>query len=164
MNVHRPDACRNDHPAVRKRVTDLRRVQAGEHLKTIILSPWIQGYDTHWVDGHTEPCTQRVGECELHKAGKPYKWIGFLHVYVPVTRENFFLEMTDHAWEDAKRVKGEIPTFRGLGFTWFRKTGKINSAVTCIMWSDEPLPDARLIPPKDVEDSLRVAWKNFFRT
>lgn len=164
MEPHRPEFVRNDHPIVRKRCLDLRRVKATEQLKVTVLSPWIQGYDCHWVNGHTEPCTKKHGECSRCDQQLPYKWIGFLHCAAQGEKFTFFLELTDHAYQSAVNEKGTIPTFRGLQMCFLRERGKINSPVRAVLLSPEPVSNDRLPAPKDVEDSLRVAWRQYFRT
>lgn len=160
--IHDPSLCRNDNPRVRKRCIDLRRVQADEQLKVIVLSPWIEGFDTHWKGGRTQPCTANKGDCLLCEEHAVYKWIGFLFVTEVVSKKLFFLEMTDHCWDDAKKEKADLPSFRGTQFLFFRKNGKMNSAVIPRLLSNEIWDNSRLPMSKSVVESLRTAWKDFF--
>jgi hypothetical protein len=153
---------RNDNPTPRTRVLDLRRVKATEQLKVIILSPWVMGYDTHWLGDHTEPCTKRHGACTLCDEKKPHKWIGFIHCIEPGGKTSFFLELTDHAWADMKKQASPLVILRGLQFVFSRLRATMKSPVTCSLISNEPYAEHRLPAAKEVEPSLRVAWKRFF--
>lgn len=161
--MHDPSMARNDNPRVRKRCIDLRRVQADEQLRVIILSPFVEGFDTHWLNGQTQPCCANNSPCQLCKDGAPYKWIGWLYCYEISTKKTFFLELTDHCWQDAKTEKGDLPSFRGLQFLFFRKHGNMKSAVVPRMLSPEPWDNSRLPMSRSVVESLRVAWGKFFQ-
>jgi len=130
----------------------------------VILSPFVMGYDTHWTSGRTMPCTKRTGHCKGCEVHAPYKWIGWLHCLEIGQKEEFFLELTDHAFYDAERARGAHATYRGLSVIWIRKRSSMKSPVVCTLINPDSIDNDRLPPSKDVEPALRVAWREFFLT
>jgi hypothetical protein len=155
------DSSRNDAPIIRKRVLDLRRVKATEQLPCMILSPWVMGYDTHWMSNMTAPCTMKTGDCILHDANAPYKWIGFLHILPSGEKDSCFLELTDFAWKNVLTAIDPRLSLRGLRMCFMRKRQSVKSPVICNLLSPEPML-VGVPPAQDVETSLRVAWKRYF--
>lgn len=112
-------------------------------LVAIILSRDLIGTRTHYDGTRTKPCE---GEsCPLCSKGYPWRWHGYLALWLPLARERVLLELTASASEriaDAVAAQGHL---RGLDITITRPRQKPNSRVVVqvgsLRHSDADLPD-----------------------
>jgi hypothetical protein len=147
----------DDEPNFRPRVTPIRKIGATDQVTVVILSPRIQGFNTHWDGDHTEPCLVGDSLCRLCLKKVPRKWTGFLHCFDETTREHCFIELTDFAWERLKKLAADYPSCRGLKVCFVRERKTIRSPVKATILGLEPAHRIQS-PERRVEPTLRRIW------
>lgn len=149
----------NNAPRKRKRVIPVNKVLPHEVLVRTILSPEVQGVDQHWMNNRAE--YHHVGHqlCKWCLEGYPVnKWSGFLLTSDQYGNDRYFLELTDFAFEELMKLKGDRKTLRGMICTFQRSRKNIRSPL--IITSNGEVPPHRPLPQAvSAEETIRKLFR-----
>ncbi len=149
---------RDDYPKPRARVIPLEKVLGHEVLHVVILSNWVHGFHTHWMDNRTQPCLNDETLCPGHLRKAPLKWNGYLHCWDPRTQKSFFIELTDYAWEEFLKQLNGRKCLHGLSVTIRREKGHKRSPLLIVLAGE--LPSHKKLPTgSDPLPTLKRVWK-----
>lgn len=149
---------RDDNPSPRPRVIPLEKILGNDIHQVVILSNWVHGFWTHWMDDRTQPCLNDERLCPGHLRKAPLKWNGYLHVFDPRSQKNYFIELTDFAWEGFRKQLGERKCLHGLSITVRREKGHKRSPLAITLTGE--LPSHKKLPfGSDPLPTLKRVWK-----
>lgn len=149
---------RIDRPVHRPRVTEIRKVGATDQLAVIVLGTKVHGFGTHWDNGRTVPCTEDRKDCPRCEKQVPFKWVGFLHVYLTSVEEHYFLEMTDFAFARLEKLQGKRPDLRGLKLTVLRERKTIRAPLTFVLLGEASPASLMKVKERLPDETLKRIW------
>jgi hypothetical protein len=133
----------------------LIRTPATGTLRAVILSDDLIGTPTHYDGTRTRPCEKM--KCELCTKGLPWRWHGYIAVWIVGTQERAILELTAAASQrivDHRKITGSL---RGLDISCTRPKGKANSRVAVALGAVQR-PSRTLPPCPDVKAVMSYIW------
>lgn len=148
-----------EQPVFRPRVTEIIKVGATDVLTCIVISDKPLWVGTHWANDVTRPCEEPQASCKLCKRKAPFRWQGYLHVWLDSRQVHGFLELTDFAGEKLLKLQGDRKTLRACVLHVHRERKAKNAplAFAIVGTHDEKLRP--LGKERDVRPTLERIWK-----
>jgi len=131
------------------------RVAPGKVLNCLITSPDLIGTKTHYWHGRTTPC--ETPDCRPCQEGMPWRWHGYLGIWLPAPNQQYLLELTAQACYALLPYRATYHTLRGCNLLARRSTWAKNSRLV-IETRPADLAKLRLPAPPHIERCLAVLW------
>lgn len=121
----------------------------------IILSEELIGRATHYDGRRTVPCQKQ--RCELCTKGLPWRWHGYVALWLIAQQERVILELTAQASQRLVDHHKSLGSLRGFDIMVCRPKGKANSRIQVVLGTKRQ-PEALLPPCPDVPTIMCYIW------
>lgn len=142
---------------------ELLKVKPGSPHQGWVLSDFVLGVKTHWINGRTQPCLGAAGGCEGCKVGMSIRKKGYLCVWGGLGGKVSLLEITPKAFDfEAKLYYSS--GLRGMMYRAKRMGSDPKSALRVELSDTAHCPHA-LPDEVDVQEVLCRIWfgKNYMK-
>jgi hypothetical protein len=140
-------------PAAHVKLLKVLRLRANSQLTAIVLSEFITGRETHWVDGRTRKCFRQTEACNHCVLQRPRKWRGYLHVVTGPGGYGGILELTPDLARTIIDAWPSRPNLRGLRLE-IRRGASNNSRLTLVNSDDSHSFSGELLAAEDPNPTL----------
>jgi hypothetical protein len=132
------------------------KVRPKETVRGLVLSDQVIGCKTHWMNGRTKPCIGIEKGCEGCLLGMPWRWKGWLAVYLPNLKTPWLLEVSQNAYDNNLELAA-TEGLRGRDFKASRPGDHVNSKLYIELLPSLTKPEN--VPPAfDVMAVLERIW------
>jgi hypothetical protein len=133
----------------------LIRTPASGKLQAVILSDDVIGCPTHYDGTRTLPCSK--DKCDACARGLPWRWHGYIGLWIVGTQERVVLELTAAASQRLVEHRKQYKTLRGFDLIACRPRGKPNSRIHVALGAMQR-PSSQLPPAPDVQAIMCYIW------
>lgn len=133
----------------------LKRTPTGRPIKGIITCHDLAGTPTHYFHGRTIPCDSE--KCPACDEGVPWRWHGYVSLYLPTSHHHVLFEFTAKPSEVLKTYRLAYGTLRGCILTARRANLAPNARV--IMTTERADMERLALPePPNIVQALAIIW------
>lgn len=116
----------------------------------------VLGYNVHFLDGRTVPCTGTPSTCEGCRRLIAPRWEGYLGIVLLPSRSVRVLKITVGAWRNCSAMSSRQGQLRGLEVQATRMGQRNNSPLRLRLAQGRP--DIELPPPWPMQETLARLW------
>lgn len=133
----------------------LKRCPTSRPLKGIITCKDVLGTATHFYHGRTLPCDSET--CPACGEGLPWRWHGYISLYLPKAKQHILFELTAQACEPLKAYREANGSLRGC-ILLARRANAAPNARVLISTSTADQEEFPLPPEPCILDALSIIW------
>lgn len=133
----------------------LKRTPTGRPVKGIITCHDLIGTPTHFFHGRTVPCDTEI--CPACDEGVPWRWHGYVSLYLPNAHHHVLFEFTAKPSEVLKQYRLAYGSLRGCVLSARRANLSPNARVIMTTGRAD-LEDVQLPPAPNIREALAIIW------